>query len=180
MQENVENNKKSKDIKTMPKGVSIVCFSIIGLMAYFPFVEYLSAEKIRFLLFEIVICTILLLVLLIGLLSFLYKKLYKKSFGLLFVLLVVSFGEFDAYIGFHKSVPENYYKDMTSVLKDKKVPISIKKYLYDASSDGYINYIEWLVFSTRYDLFLTTHQKDIDVDEREQDKFLRTKERVVM
>ena len=79
-----------------------------------------------------------------------------------------------------KNVPENYYKEMTTVLQNKKTPVAIKKYLYDASSDGVITYREWLIFSTRYDLFLTTHEKDLDIDQREQEKFLRARERVVM
>lgn len=180
MQDNVESDNKTKNIKVMPEHVSIICFLIVGMMAWIPFLNYLLSDNLRFLLAKTFMFAILFVIVLIGFLRFLIKKKYLKSIVLFFCLLLVSYGELDTYVSMQMSVPESYYKDMTAILKHKKTPISIKQYLYNASRDGIISYKEWLIFDTRYSLYLSTHKEDIDIDQKEQGNFLSARETIMM
>ncbi len=170
----------NKSYKGLSKTTIFISFLIIGLMALFPFYEFLATDYLRALLLKVIVFAILFVIIIISLIGFLFKKSFWKSAVLFIALCLVIYGELNAYIGMQKNVPENYYKEMTTVLKNEKTPVSIKKYLYDVSSDGIVTYREWLVFATRYEVFLATHEKDLNIDQREQDRFLRARERVVM
>lgn len=169
-----------KSCKGLSTTMTLMCFFVVAAMAFFPLYEYLAADYFRVLMGKTIVFAILFVVIIIPMIGNLFFKSFYKSAFLFVALCLVSYGELNTFIGMQKNVPENYYKEMTMVLQNKKTPVSIKKYLYDASSDGIITYREWLVFSTRYEVFLTTHEKDLDIDQREQDRFLRARERVVM
>jgi len=169
-----------KSCKGLSKSTTLTCFFIVAAMAFFPLYEYLAADYFRILMARTFVFSFLIVMFIIPFIGYMFLKSFKKVALLFVALCLVIYGELHTFIDMQKNVPESYYKDMTTILQDKKIPVSLKKYLYDASSDGVITYREWLIFSTRYDLFLTTHEKDLDIDQREQERFLRARERVVM
>jgi len=169
-----------KSCKGLSKSTTLICFFIVVAMAFFPLYEYLAADYFRILIAKTFVFAFLFVMFIIPFIGYMFLASFKKVAFLFVALCLVCYGELNTFIDMQKSVPENYYKEMTTVLQNKKTPMPMKKYLYDVSSDGIVTYREWLVFATRYEVFLATHEKDLDIDQREQDRFLRARERVLM
>ncbi len=169
-----------KSFKGFSKTTTITLFIISASMACFPFFAYLEADYIHVLIAKATVFTILLIMIVIPMIGFLFLKSFYKSAFLFVAFCLVSYGEINTYIGMHKSVSENDYKEMSKIIKNEKTPISIKKYLYDVSRDGTVTYFEWIKFSAIYGLHVLIHEEDIDFEQSKQSEFLSAIERVVM
>lgn len=169
-----------KNFKGFSKSITMTLFLISAFMAYFPFFAFLEADYLHVLLVKAIVFSTLLIVIIIPMIGFLFLKSFYKSAFLFLAFCLVSYGEINTYIGMNKSVSESDYEKMFKIIKNEKTPISIKKYLYDVSRDGTVTYLEWLKFDTMYGLYMSTHKKDVDFGQSEQNQFLKAIERVMM
>jgi len=74
------------------------------------------------------------------------------------------------------SVPESYYKQLNTILEDKRLPSSIRLFLHSAAKDGRISYQEWVNFSMKYE----TYSNEQGLGNSEQFKFLKLINRITI
>lgn len=116
-----------KSCKGLSKSTTLTCFFIVAAMAFFPLYEYLAADYFRILMAKTFVFAFLFVMFIIPFIGYMFLKSFKKVAFLFVALCLVIYGELHTFIDMQKNVPESYYKDMTTILQDKKIPVSLKK-----------------------------------------------------
>ena len=141
--------------RNMPDSVIIICLTIIGSMSFFTFCDYIFNDPLRLRLTQAIIASLVLVVtpLYAIYLGFIKKSVFKGLFYTTIALTLSGLFFYYSYIGMKVSVPESYYKQLNTILEDKRLPSSIRLFLHIAAQDGRISYQEWVNFSMKYETY---------------------------